>query len=251
MTVVFPLKEKQFLMLLIFLGSRTQTCNGLNQKPHPQAPFLTSSSSSSKRRRLLFQSVPTPALILETIGLMGAKESANASNLPASTGADTSKVGSVEKLIPIVRIRDSLGQIQSQIASKSASISFDKSIIPTTEMAFKRIFDEYSDPVSYKQKFLDQNAFLVYYTKGYDGPDRPNIEADINERQTQQFGLRNEIWISWDAFLVELKFIDDDDNDAAKCLEKTLQAINSYLSLVPPQDLKAANQQSLGDNVPW
>jgi len=33
--------------------------------------------------------------------------------------------------------------------------------IPRDENDFKRIFDSYSTPVSYKQKFLDQNAFLV------------------------------------------------------------------------------------------
>ena len=34
--------------------------------------------------------------------------------------------------------------------------------IPRDENDFKRLFDSYSTPVSYKQKFLDQNAFLVY-----------------------------------------------------------------------------------------
>ena len=43
--------------------------------------------------------------------------------------------------------------------------------LPREEKAFKRVFDEYSDAVDYKTKFMDQNAFLVYYTRGFDGPD--------------------------------------------------------------------------------
>ena len=44
--------------------------------------------------------------------------------------------------------------------------------LPSGEKEFKRLFDEYSQGVSYKQVYLDQNAFLVYYTKGFDGPGR-------------------------------------------------------------------------------
>ena len=49
---------------------------------------------------------------------------------------------------------------------------------PKDEKSLKRLFDEYSSDVSYKQKYMDSNAFVVYYTKGFDGKDRPNIEDD-------------------------------------------------------------------------
>jgi hypothetical protein len=195
------------------------------------------------RRRILqslFNSATTAALVSEST-------SAGASNLPASTGADTSKVGTVEALAPIISLRYSLKRLESQLANGQ----LEKTIlldVPTNEQDFKRLFDAYSDPVSYKQKFLDQNAFLVYYTKGFDGPGRANIEEDVNERQTLQFGARNEAWISWENFLVELKFINDADNDAAKYLATTTRAVDSYLLLAPLEDIKAA-QESLG--VSW
>ncbi|CAJ1935067.1 unnamed protein product [Cylindrotheca closterium] len=109
---------------------------------------------------------------------------------------------------------------------------------------FKRLFDAYSDPVSYKQKFLDQNAFLVYYTKGFDGPGRPNIEEDdSNEKQTLQFGIRNEAWINWENFLVELKFVGEEkDTEATKYLDETLRYVDYYLKLAPPQDVREAKK---------
>ncbi|KAK7249442.1 hypothetical protein SO694_00049049 [Aureococcus anophagefferens] len=70
---------------------------------------------------------------------------------------------------------------------------------PRDEKSFKRLFDEYSSDVSYKQKYMDSNAFVVYYTKGFDGKDRPNIEDDpAAERQTKQFGFRNDAWAAVD-----------------------------------------------------
>ena len=54
--------------------------------------------------------------------------------------------------------------------------------IPLIEKDFKKLFDEHSEGISYKQQFLDQNAFLVYYTKGFDGPGRPSIEEEDSNR---------------------------------------------------------------------
>jgi hypothetical protein len=162
------------------------------------------------------------------------------SNPQSAYGASSSSssTGSVKALVPIVTLRNSLKAIEKQLQNgKFPSISS----IPMTDREFKQLFDAYSDKVSYKQKFLDQNAFLVYYTKGFDGPGRPNIEEDINERQTIQFGLRNEAWINWNNFVVELQFADDaDDNDLQKYLQSTLKAVNEYLQLVPEVDLVEA-----------
>lgn len=114
----------------------------------------TNDDTNNRRRRQFLQSI---------LFLSYSNNAAMARNLPISTGADLSKVGSVESLKPIVSLRYSLSKLETQL-SKSEKIAIDD--IPTTEQSFKRLFDAYSDPVSYKQRFLDNNAFLVYYTKG-------------------------------------------------------------------------------------
>jgi len=170
--------------------------------------------------------------------LLGGLE-ASASNLPESTGVDLSNVGTIETLIPILAMKSSLDQLKLQLVqSPTSTLTIDTTTIPSNELTFKRIFDAYSDPVSYKQKFLDQNAFLVYYTKGFDGPGRPNIEADVNLRQTEQFGLRNEAWIAWHNFLDEVPFLQDPDNDCLTYLNDTIRAIDAYILLAPPNDVK-------------
>jgi hypothetical protein len=186
-----------------------------------------------------------PPLVLDT-------KPVQARNLPASTGADTSQTGTVQTLVPIVSLRQSLNVVQSQRRATTTGATtqkpslLDSTSIPTNEQDFKRLFDAYSDPVSRKQMFLDQNAFLVYYSKGFDGPGRPSMEDKdgvVNERQTLQFGARNEAWIAWDNFLVELQFINDNDNDLDKYLEATIRAVDAYLSLAPNQDIQQAKEE--------
>ncbi|CAJ1946472.1 unnamed protein product, partial [Cylindrotheca closterium] len=133
------------------------------------SPLSSSYSSPSSRRKFL-ESAGWLSVVFTGMGSMG---SADARNLPISNGADTSRTGTVDTLKPIVLLRYSLSDLKLQLKNKQ---TLDLEGMPTTEEAFKRLFDAYSDPVSYKQKFLDQNAFLVYYTKGFDGPGRPNIE---------------------------------------------------------------------------
>lgn len=117
--------------------------------------------------------------------------------------------------------------------------------VPTTEKSFKALFDAYSDPVSYKQKFVDQNAFLVYYTKGFDGPGRAPIEDDLPVKQTQQYGARNDAWVAMEELLAEMEYVaknpDDMDVDTlGKLLSKTIAAVDSYLALAPKQDVETA-----------
>lgn len=240
-----------------------------------EAPYPSQIISPLSRRQAL-SSIPI-ALILP----WPASE-AFARNMPVSNGADTSNVGTVTALIPIVKLRADLDSLQQNLKAEykrnldgpldvmskgKTSISFTKcdsstgrmsATIPTEEKDFKKIFDAYSDQVSYKQKFLDQNAFLVYYTNGYDGPGRDNLEKDpVNERQTLQFGARNEAWIGWDDFLAEWEYYSSSSsrtntNDAEesfsemmKYLTNTIQAVDRYLKLSPPQDLKAVQQGNL------
>ena len=107
--------------------------------------------------------------------------------------------------------------------------------------------------MSYKQKFLDQNAFLVYYTKGYDGPGRPSIEeGDTNSLQTLQYGSRNDAWAGMDDLFVELEFGQgakaDDGTLSSKeelvaLFDKVLMTLDSYLRLVPVADVEEASRQ--------
>ena len=185
-----------------------------------------------------------------------------ASNMPTNNGADLSDTGSVDTLVPIVAIQQSILSCKSQLTKSNEGYenlvspetckSLLKSLvktIPRDEISFKRIFDAYSTPVSYKQKFLDQNAFLVYYTKGYDGDNRPNIEEDVNTKQLKQYGSRNDAWAAIDDLFVELEFgqkAKDDDNTLSSkgeliaLSDKVSAALDAYLSLAPVSDVKEA-----------
>ena len=230
-------------------------------------------------RRQVFSLIPQTLAISASLVLTGPVYPALASNMPVSNGADTSKVGTVSALLPVVKLRTDLESLRqtleeqhknnvdaslSAITKTKTAISFTKSegssnkstTISTVETDFKRLFDSYSEQVSYKQKFLDQNAFLVYYTKGYDGPGRESMEKDpVNERQTLQFGARNEAWIGWDDFLAEWEYysslsrrngknddVEDSFLDLIRYLSNAIQAVDRYLRLSPPQDLEAVQQ---------
>ena len=226
----------------------------------------------SRRRNFLRSMMMTAAVAAATA--TSAPQTVMARNLPTSTGADTSQVGTMQALIPIVELRESLSSLlqltkattankpskdqPQQFMTKSKGIL---SKIPKDEILFKRLFDTYSNQVSYKQQFLDSNAFLVYYTQGFDGPNRPNIEREqqtgsgsgsdvVNEKQTLQYGLRNDAWIAYENCLIEYKYLfdsDDESNDGmddfVKYIAETLQAVDSYLSLAPQQDVQDAKKQ--------
>lgn len=184
---------------------------------------------------------------------------ASAANLPADTGADLSRTGSIVTLLPIVAIERRLVDAKLQLTKSNEVIpetcatlmQFLSDYIPREENAFKQIFDAYSTPVSYKQRFLDQNAFLVYYTKGFDGPGRPKIEEnDTNSLQTLQYGFRNDAWAAMDDLFVEVEFSRDKsmandeplDNkeELIDLIDKVLASVNSYLRLAPVADLDEA-----------
>jgi len=200
-------------------------------------------SQPSKSRRKFVQS-----MMGAIIGFSTSASFATARNLPLTTGADTSNTGTVSTLIPIVCLQQSLDNLQTELRNKKPQeITLPSmSIAPREEVSFKRILDAYSDPVSYKQKFVDQNAFLVYYSKGFDGPGRANIEDDLPVKQTLQYGSRNDAWVAWDDFLVEWDFAlkDSEANnkeDLQQALQRTLKALDAYLSLTPTEDLQQAN----------
>jgi len=174
---------------------------------------------------------------------------ASAKNLPDSTGADLSKVGTVDALVPVVSLQKSLITIKTALEKDWEAVVKAKDTtpgeIPLEEKQFKAIFDAYSNPVSYKQKFVDQNSFLVYYSKGFDGPGRPSIESDLPEKQTLQYGARNEAWVAWDDFLAELRFARSNPNESSEvdlllAITKAIGAIDEYLEQAPAEDVSDA-----------
>ena len=186
----------------------------------------------------------------------------SAANLPLGTGADLSRTGSMYSLRPVVAIERNLVSAKLKLTKLNevtpetctALLRLLSDCIPREENAFKRIFDAYSAPVSYKQKFLDQNAFLVYYTKGFDGPGRPSIEKyDTDSLQTLQYGFRNDAWEAMDDFFVEVEFYRDKSKgnnipldgkgELINLIDKVLASVDSYLRLVPVADLDEARRE--------
>lgn len=181
---------------------------------------------------------------------------ATASNLPSDTGANQSKTGTVEKLIPIVDFDKSLKEVRTilSISSENSSQVVDQEYLrqisailkkfPNDEKAFKRRFDEYSDPVSYKSKYLDSNAFLVYYTKGFDGTNRESIESGEMSKQILQYGARNEVWNAFDDMMVEIVFALKDGSstfgDLLDLLNKVIGSLDVYIKLAPIDDVQSA-----------
>ena len=165
---------------------------------------------------------------------------ANAANLPTDTGASAAQRGTLAGLVPLVEMQSAIRAASAALPDVGACArALDA--VPTQEVAFKRTFDEFSEGVSYKQVWRDQNAFLVYYTGGFDGVGRPSIENDTpsEERQRQQYGLRNEAWLAIADVRSELDFLrksdatSDVDGEVRAVLRRADAALDSYLALVP------------------
>jgi len=141
--------------LITILAFATE-CNCWSNYPLQRQTENSANHHFYPHRRKFLQSL---LLIVPSVASSNIKP-ASASNLPSSTGADDSKTGTVESLMGIVSLRYSLSRLEKSHNQKK-TISLDGVAIPASEQSFKRIFDSYSDRVSYKQKFMDQNAFLV------------------------------------------------------------------------------------------
>jgi hypothetical protein len=177
-------------------------------------------------------------------------------NLPEDNGAIGNKRGTVETLIPIINMKHSI-ELGLKCLSDSAGLNDCLnylSKLPSTEREFKKRFDEFSLGVSYKQQYLDKNAFLVYYTNGFDGPNRPSIEQDDPNSilMSQQNGFRNDAWIAFHDALDEISYIKsinksenpetfaESMNDLKNYLKKSLDGFSTYLNLVPSPILTQA-----------
>ena len=114
-------------------------------------------------------------------GSMIMPSSVQARNLPVSNGASGANRGTALTLAPILKLKNAIDVAIVELPNiPKCEAIFSK--IPLIEKDFKVLFDEHSEGISYKQQFLDQNAFLVYYTRGFDGPGRPSIEDEDSAR---------------------------------------------------------------------
>jgi hypothetical protein len=218
--------------------------------------FMSTPDRCTTRRGILYGGVLVGTFLSSPSAVLAA-------NLPPPTGADLKRTGSIDTLRPIVAIEFSLINAKLYLTKSNMAITPEScttllrlltETIPRNEIMFKRIFDAYSTPVSYKQKFMDQNAFLVYYTKGYDGRGRPGLEEDdTNSIQTLQYGYRNDTWDGMENLFVELEFYSSkskNDSDVTlnskgeliDLFDKVLISLQAYLQLSPVADLDEARR---------
>ena len=160
--------------------------------------------------------------------------------MPEATGASGTKRGTAEALRPIEDMRGVLERARAESA-KGRDLQLLSAILselPREEKLFKRVFDEYSNGISYKQQYLNNNAFVVYYSQGFDGVGRASIETESADeaKQKAQYGYRNEAWIALDDCRAELDYLvasapSESRKDLDSALLKALQSVEAYLSL--------------------
>lgn len=212
-------------------------------------PTNTSDSNRRSALQLLFG---VASFLTQTFPLSAGAQQTNSNSLHADTAVD--------RLIPIIMMEQEMetligewhdmkrnNNINALTLCKHIS---DNPRIPSQEKDFKALLDNYSQPVSYKTKFMNQNAFLVYYTQGYDGPNRPSIETDSDQEalQKRQYGARNDAWVSWDNTLAAaedpiLQKSQDPNEIAIEVitpLTNSFNAIHAYLNEAPSSDLEQA-----------
>lgn len=188
----------------------------------------------------------------------------HARNIPENNGASGRKIGELESLIPIIKMKNEIivarkallktgvdGNSNNDNLRECSKLVKNYSLIPKTEKEFKRLFDEYSQGISYKQQYLDKNAFVVYYTKGFDGVGRESIEKedDLMLKQEAQYGARNEAWIGIDDVRAEIDYLLTSSNDyngvndikdLLSAIDKACRAFENYISLAPTEQVRAA-----------
>ena len=197
-----------------------------------------------------------------------------ARNLPEYNGATGAKRGTAAALQPILKMNENIDKALEFVSLKSNNFPYGcvnnggnickvvYQFLDSSEKDFKRLFDEYSEGVSYKQQYLDKNAFLVYYTQGFDGVNRESIESDSDgsmAKMTMQYGYRNDAWVAMNDAISELKYIqetlqsmsnsdsdgtyniiEESKTDLIKALKSTSLSIQQYISLVPSEQLAEA-----------
>lgn len=212
--------------------------------------FCSGWTKAQYKRRHFLHTVVSSSLL--TVAYLPSQ----ARNLPEPTDRSRTQAATIETLIPILQLKQTAARLLRLIEEDATSPSIEAltKSIPTEEKSFKSIFDAYSDPVSYKQKFVDQNAFLVYYTKGFDGPGRPSMESDLPVKQTLQYGSRNDAWVAFHEFLAEYNYQKNNTNDVnveylMLPLKEMIKALDQYLSQAPSEEIAIALQTMNNSNT--
>ena len=148
-----------------------------------RAPFVAMTSMAGppvNRRAAGGQLV---ALGIGAIATTARPAGAVAANIPTDNGAAGRARGTAEALRDVVAMQ---AAVEAAVAACPKNLdevqkSLGSNTVPMSEKDFKKLFDEYSEAITYKQRYMDQNAFLVYYTGGFDGPGRPKMEENRDE----------------------------------------------------------------------
>lgn len=197
-----------------------------------------------RRRRLVGAALCAGGVALQPNSI------ARAANLPTSNGASGAARGTAKALAPILRLeaavaRAAAATARGDLAGSRAALD----AVPAKEKDFKRLFDEFSVDVSYKQRYKDANAFVVYYSGGFDGAGRDSIEAEdpVEELQKSQYGFRNEAWAGVDDARAELAYLlgepGEPTADLASMLARAETALARYVALAPADLRRAAAQE--------
>jgi hypothetical protein len=175
---------------------------------------------------------------------------ARAANLPSDNGANGKERGSIQALARVERIFRAAKAAETS-ASAGGALRDIRPLLEETyslsEKGFKKVFDEYSEGLSYKQQFLDKNAFLVYYSGGFDGVGRDSIEKESPKESLQkaQYGYRNDAWVALDECMGELDYLlgqggaTEDRSDLKKSLHALVGALDGFVRLAPPEQRAA------------
>lgn len=241
--ITWTVNQFQLISAISILSSDVKCLNlkSLNL-PIRSPEYRTNPSADSINRRLIYSIITTfCSLISPTYNF-----DAYARNIPESNGATGKLTGTTQALFPIISMSDIINDANI-ICSEDLNLCKERlDKLPLDERNFKRLFDEYSVGISYRQQYLDKNAFVVYYSKGFDGPGRTNIEDDDDQTilQKRQYGARNDAWFAVDDAKSEVSYLltheDDDRSDLVKAMQKAHTAFEEYLSLAPKEQVVGA-----------
>lgn len=88
---------------------------------------------------------------------------ASARNLPESTGATGNERGTANALVPIVQMRARLQTAATALPNDLSACERALAALPGKETEFKRLFDEYSEGISYKQKCAARAVLSIVF----------------------------------------------------------------------------------------
>jgi len=199
-------------------------------------------STASLRRR---------SLLASGASWLAAAGSARAANMPVSNGASDKDIGQPRALAVVLQLRKRIAtaereaEAESTVRRKAQAVVDGLRSVESDERKFKAQFDAFSDRVAYKTRYMDSNAFLVYYTSGFDGPGRPAMVSDESVVSMQN-GYRNDAWTAVLCAREEAQYLigansgADDTADLAAALRAASRAVDAYVKLAPAAVVEAA-----------